>query len=66
MQGHPGPLALNSSAYIRPDGQSLLQSILLLLLCTVLKSLACETERMAPLVQQAAYHRHLPCGRIYS
>ena len=23
MQGHAGPLALNSSAYIRPDGQSL-------------------------------------------
>lgn len=23
MQGHAGPLALNGSAYIRPDGQSL-------------------------------------------
>ena len=24
MQGHAGPLALNGSAYIRPDGQSLI------------------------------------------
>ena len=40
MQGHAGPLAFNASSYIRPDGQSLMQLLPLLLPCGAQSSLS--------------------------
>lgn len=54
MQGQAGPLALNASSYIRPDGQFIVQLLPLLLpsasLCTSALSAPSHLHRLALLL----------------